>query len=93
MLKQRVTVEEAIARMAPFDRPHKPKKRRHATPSPPGEGANARAIRELAVGMLPGDELWEYDSGGDSWRHLHGEMGFAVVRAGRVVAFNMHLNN
>ena len=43
--------------------------------------------------MRPGDELWHYDSDPEDWRHLCGEMGFAVVRAGQVVAFDMHLMN
>ena len=37
--------------------------------------ANARA----------GDELWQYDSGPDSWEHLAGECGYAIVRIGKVV--------
>jgi uncharacterized protein (TIGR02996 family) len=39
--------------------------------------------------MQPGDELWEYDTGGESWAHLCGEMGYAVVRRGKVVEFVM----
>jgi hypothetical protein len=99
MLKRRVTVEEAIAIMAPFDRPPPPKKRKRGKPQPepsampPGDGPHARSIRELAAGMQPGDELWHYDSDPEDWQHLCGEMGFAVVRAGLVVAFDMHLMN
>jgi hypothetical protein len=96
MQKQRVTVEEAIAIMAPFDRPPKPKKqRRGGNPSTtlPGDGPHASSIRELAAGMLPGDELWHYDSDSEDWENLCGEMGFALVRAGKVVAFDMHLMN
>ena len=31
-----------------------------------------------------GDELWEYDSGPESWEHLCGECGYALVREGTV---------
>ncbi len=99
MLKRRVTVEEAIAIMAPLDRPPPPQKRKKGklpatAPAPPaGDGPHARAIRELAAVMQPGDELWHYDSDPEDWQHLCGEMGFAVVRGGQVVAFDMHLMN
>jgi uncharacterized protein (TIGR02996 family) len=43
--------------------------------------------------MQPGDELWEYDTGGESWAHLGGEMGYAVVRRGTVVEFIMLMEN
>jgi len=43
--------------------------------------------------MRPGDELWEYNTGGDSWANLCGEMGYAVVRGGRVVEFIMLMMN
>ncbi|WP_157369724.1 hypothetical protein [Zavarzinella formosa] len=99
MLKRRVTVEEAIEMVAPFDHPPKPKKRKGGgVPAKrpawlPGDGPSARAIRELAAEMQPGDELWHYDSEPEDWRNLCGEMGFAVVRAGRVVSFDMLLMN
>ena len=95
MLKRRVTVEEAIAIMAPFDRPAKSNKRRGcssmATPS--GEGPHAKSIRELVATMQPGDELWHYDSDEEDWTNLCGEMGFAIVRSGEVVASDMHIMN
>jgi hypothetical protein len=98
MLKRRVTIEEAIEQMAPFDRPHEPKRKwwRRSIPSSstlPANGPHTQAIRALAARMQPGDELWEYDSGGDSWANLCGEMGFAVVRDGRVVDFDMFFMN
>jgi hypothetical protein len=43
--------------------------------------------------MRAGDELWEYNTGGDTWAHLCGEMGYAVVRGGKVVEFIMLMNN
>jgi hypothetical protein len=39
--------------------------------------------------MLPGDELWLYDSGDESWENLSGEDGLALVRNGQVVALLM----
>ena len=93
MLKRRVTVDEAIAIMAPFDRPPKPKKRKRGEALAAPLAPHARSIRALAAEMQPGDELWHYDSDPEDWQHLCGEMGFAVVRGGRVVASEMHLMN
>lgn len=39
--------------------------------------------------LEPGDELWYYDTGGDSWENLHGENGFGIVRNGQLVDFYM----
>jgi hypothetical protein len=47
----------------------------------------------VEANMKPGDELWEYNTGGDSWEHLGGEMGYAVVRNGKVVEFYMSMMN
>lgn len=43
--------------------------------------------------LHPGDELWEYDTAGDSWEYLCGEMGYAIVRNGKVFEFEMLLMN
>jgi hypothetical protein len=43
--------------------------------------------------MQPGDELWEYDTGPERWAHLCGEMGYAIVRSGRVVDFTILMMN
>jgi hypothetical protein len=96
MLKRRVSIEEAIARMALFDyRPNPNQQRRASDPIPPpqSDGPHALAIRKLAEGMLPGDELWEYGSSDESWEHLQGQMGFAIVRAGKVIDYDLHLMN
>jgi hypothetical protein len=34
-------------------------------------------------------ELWRYDTGPESWANLAGEWGFALVRNGEVVDFEM----
>ena len=39
----------------------------------------------LVSGMHLGDELWEYCSSLESWQHLAGRAGYAVVREGVVV--------
>lgn len=38
-------------------------------------------------------ELWEYDTGGDSWARLRGECGFAAVYDGRVADFWTYFEN
>jgi hypothetical protein len=35
--------------------------------------------------MRPGDDLWEYCISPESWQHLAGRAGYAVVREGEVV--------
>ena len=42
---------------------------------------------------LSADELWKYDTGGDSWENLHGECGYAIVRRGAVLDFWMGMMN
>ncbi len=39
----------------------------------------------LVDAMQPGDELWSFCSPPDSWQHLAGRAGFAVVRQGEVI--------
>jgi uncharacterized protein (TIGR02996 family) len=102
-LRRRVTVAEMLAG---WDRPPSPRKglrdrirglfkrAPEAAPQPPSEGPTVRWLREwIEANMRPGDELWEYNTGGDSWENLCGEMGSALVRAGRVVEFKMLANN
>jgi membrane protein required for beta-lactamase induction len=42
---------------------------------------------------LSADELWKYDTGGDSWENLHGDCGYAIVRRGVVLDFWMDMMN
>jgi hypothetical protein len=42
--------------------------------------------RRLLAQMQPEDELWEFSSSAESWRHLCGRAGIALVRGGEVVA-------
>ena len=38
--------------------------------------------QELKGRMRPGDQVWTFASPADSWRHLAGRAGIALVRAG-----------
>ncbi len=42
--------------------------------------------RAILAQMQPGDELREFCSSPESWQHLAGRAGIALVRAGREVA-------
>jgi hypothetical protein len=35
--------------------------------------------------MMDGDEIWEFSSSADSWNHLAGRAGLALVRQGKVI--------
>lgn len=37
---------------------------------------------DFKAAMLPGDELWTFSSPADSWQHLAGRAGIAIVRNG-----------
>src|SRR5262245_57525543 len=94
-LRRRVTVAELLAQMAEWDRPPESsrgfwarifrlsRRPRVAAPALQGEGPHVRGMREwVEANLRPGDELWMYDTAGDSWGHLCGEMGYAIVRNG-----------
>lgn len=56
--------------------------------------SSAQSLRQwLAERDLSTNELWEYDTAGDSWENLHGECGYALVRDGRVIDFWMYAIN
>jgi uncharacterized protein (TIGR02996 family) len=105
-LRRRITVAELLTRMAEWDKPAPAPRSLWARvralfrrppaidPAPQPEGPHVRAMREWVEGNLrPGDELWEYDTGGESWEQLCGEMGYAIVRKGKVVEFEMLMMN
>ena len=48
-------------------------------------GYQHRKWERLKSNMLPGDELWEFCSPENTWIHLMGRQGYAVVRGGQVV--------
>lgn len=105
MLTQQLTVDQAIAREAEEDRrlhrsfntPRRGKLPRGRKPEPTPdnyEGKGAKAIRHfIATYLLPGDTLWKYQSDEKSWEGMYGELGYAIVRDGKVVAFEMFLHN
>ena len=41
---------------------------------------------ELKAQIKPGDELWTFASSSDSWSHLAGRAGVALLRQTRVIA-------
>jgi hypothetical protein len=47
----------------------------------------------VETNLRSGDELWEYDTGGETWATLCGEMGYAIVRSGKVVEFETLMMN
>jgi uncharacterized protein (TIGR02996 family) len=59
----------------------------------PPPGAGARIEGWAAAHMRPGDELWEYDTGSESWAHRCGRMGYAIVRNGKVVESQLLVMN
>ena len=48
-------------------------------------GDRQHALNELKKHLTDDAEIWEYDSGPNSWQNLSGEMGIALVRNGEVV--------
>jgi hypothetical protein len=54
--------------------------------------SDGRPLEEVAAGwialkakMLPGDEIWYFASDPESWQHLAGREGYALVRDGDVI--------
>ncbi len=103
-LRKRVSVVDALASVAKWDESPSPPNtlwgrvrrlfQRPPIGSPPPDGPHVRVLREWTeANLCPGDELWEYDTGGESWAHLCGEMGYAAVHDGKVVEFIMLMMN
>lgn len=103
-LRKRVTVDEVLTRMTDWDRKAEIPKSLWArlrkffrgpdTPVSQQNGPHVCTMREwIEEHLRPGDELWEYDTAGESWENLCGEMGYAIVRNGKVVEFEMLLMN
>jgi hypothetical protein len=85
-LRERVTLEQAEARYAEFERDTR------ALLGTTG-GWLDYFRDKIAARMQPGDELWLYDTGPEAWANLSGERGLAHVRGGRVVGLIMELMN
>jgi hypothetical protein len=77
-LRKRLTLEQAEAHFAELERD---------TVALLGHfGGWVKSFREeIVAAMLPGDELWLFDSKPDDWANLCGERGVALVRDGWVV--------
>jgi hypothetical protein len=85
LLIRQLTADEARNMMAELDKIlHEPKRQRKAM----------TAFDDwLTQNAASEDELWFYDTGGDSWEHLHGEDGFAIIRNGQIVDCYMWMMN
>jgi hypothetical protein len=70
-LISRITVEQAEAE--------------HTPPRLKPFGLQNAKWEALKSRMRPGDELWTYQSPPDSWKAMHGRMGIALVRNGKVI--------
>jgi len=46
----------------------------------------AEAWRRFVGQMVPGDELWWFESPPETWKGLAGSAGYALVRSGQIVA-------
>ena len=48
-------------------------------------GFRNKAWEAIKAAMQPGDELWTFSSPADSWQHLAGRAGVALVRDGNPI--------
>jgi hypothetical protein len=76
-LERRTTVEEAERKNLVTDT------RLGSKPVPFGF-MNEKWVRFKGE-LRDGDELWEFSSSDDSWRHLAGRAGICIVRKGRII--------
>jgi hypothetical protein len=84
-LERRTTVKEAERKHLVTDKRLGPK------PVPFGF-MNEQWVRFKGE-LRSGDELWEFSSSADSWKHLAGRSGICIVRKGRIIdSFVTRLN-
>ena len=76
-LKRKIAIEDAEKNHMVNDR------RLGSEPVP--FGFQRDAWLQLKAKMQPGDELWEFSSSEESWKHLAGRAGFCIVRQGEVI--------
>jgi hypothetical protein len=62
-------------------------------PSPVAFGFQNGRWRALISKMQDADERWTLSSSGDSWEHLCGRAGIALVRRGEIVDLIVNLMN
>lgn len=77
-LQKKITAEQAEAAHLVTD------ERLGCTPVP--FGFSNHQWRSFLEQLQPGDELWEFSSSPESWRHRCGRSGIALVRHNRVIA-------
>jgi len=95
MLQKRVTVDEAVAApiaaicprimVAEAEPPHTAQNERPSSPPVPNDRWNDR-WRAFLAQMQEGDELWTFCTPPETWEHMAGLGGFALVRHGKMVA-------
>jgi hypothetical protein len=76
-LERRTTVEEA-------ERKNQVTDKRLGTKPVPFGFMNEKWVR-FKGRLRDGDELWEFSSSSDSWKHLAGRSGICIVRKGRII--------
>jgi hypothetical protein len=76
-LQRRTTVEEAESKHLVKDG--------RLGPNPVPFGFMNKQWVQFKSGLREGDELREFSSSADSWRHLAGRAGICIVRKGRIV--------
>ena len=59
----------------------------------PEEAATSGHIDKLKLLMLPGDQLWSYSSPPETWNHIMGRRGIALLRNGRTIGQILTLMN
>ena len=85
-LRERITLEQAEARYAAFDRDW--------LACCGGTAGWLEYLQDKIVAeMRLGDELWLYDTGPEAWSELRGDQGLAHVRDGQVVGLLMERMN
>jgi hypothetical protein len=87
-LTKRITIEEAERR----NLPSKEDRERSFELRKPFGYENAR-WESLKARMLPGDELWIFESPVESWQNLAGRAGIALMRDGRMIGALVTLEN
>lgn len=59
----------------------------------PTKETRSKGLDKLTLLMLPGDELWSYSSPPETWEHMMGRSGIALLRDGRTIAQVITLMN
>jgi hypothetical protein len=80
-LDERTTVAELLARL---DNPELPNSFREIM---------TREILSFTTSVGPQDELWIYSSSDESWEHLCGSWGLAILRDGKIACHKLFAMN